>query len=171
MGGSRWNRLELISVKEGSGRLGGGSRWTLMNTHVAQLALINPYAPSAIFIHGQNAPGASFRKYHAWCFWTWFPMDDFDATWKNVFWLHKKMYFGHISLNNGPIWQIKKPAYSWECPLSFHAITRAFSCSGSIRGFALFHTLGELSKSSTNQWLLDILPYLQGDQVVTRLRF
>ena len=51
-------------------------------------------------------------------------------------------FFGHISLNNGPIWKIQKLAHSWECPLSFNAISRAFSRSGSVRGLALFRALG-----------------------------
>ncbi len=38
---------------------------------------------------------------------------------------HEKMtllqFFGHISLNNGPILKIQKLAGSWECPLSFYA--------------------------------------------------
>ncbi len=33
-------------------------------------------------------------------------------------------FFGHISLNNGPIWKIKKLADSLECPLS-----RSFFCA------------------------------------------
>ena len=110
------------------------------STILPPLCIINPYAPSAIFILGHPAPRASFRKHYVVLL---------TLIFNGQFWCHMKndlaSVFGHIFLNK--IWKIQKLAYSWECPLSFYAITRAFSRSGSVRSFALFRAMGEKGPS------------------------